>query len=161
MIRQGLGELEEAVELVEELDRATRGRGTWARTHFLPEGVRVVLAAGRRELAEGLLEEVEERTTRSRLCEVTARALLAEAEGRREEARALYEEAADGWERLRRALEQGQAVFGAGRCLVESGKVGEATERLKAAREIFGKLGASPLVQETDQWLARATARTS
>jgi hypothetical protein len=53
------------------------------------------------------------------------------------------------------------AEMGAGRCLLSLGRSEEAVTHLRAAREGFAGLGATPLVARTDDLLARATALTS
>ena len=54
-----------------------------------------------------------------------------------------------------------EALLGEGRCLVQLGRMQEATQQLTAARDSFASFGAGPLTTEADEWLARATALSS
>jgi hypothetical protein len=56
--------------------------------------------------------------------------------------------------------ERAHALLGHGRCLLGLGRPAEAREALRAAREIFASLGATPALTETDKCPARATALT-
>jgi hypothetical protein len=48
-----------------------------------------------------------------------------------------------------------------GRCLAQLGRMQEATQLLRDARDAFASFGAEPLTAETDEWLARASALSS
>jgi hypothetical protein len=91
----------------------------------------------------------------------SARAVLAELEGDLTAAVERYEDAAERWGAFPSVLEHGLALVGAGRCLSVLGRQNEGTERLRAAGERFGALGAAPLIEEVDDLLARATSMTS
>jgi len=91
----------------------------------------------------------------------TCRAILEEGRGAAEPALSSYEEAAERWAAFGHAWEHGQALLGAGRCLVELGRSGEASSRLRDARDVFVRLGARPSVEECDGLLERATALSS
>jgi len=73
----------------------------------------------------------------------------------------LYLEASEGWSAFGHRLETAFAEMGAGRCLLQLGRRDEATRHLRSARETFASLGAVALTSETDDQLARATARSS
>jgi hypothetical protein len=70
-----------------------------------------------------------------------------------EEARDFYQEAAQRWADYGFVLEEGQAHLGLARCLIALGDKGAATEPLQKARVIFARLGAVPLIEETDSYL--------
>ena len=73
---------------------------------------------------------------------------MAEAQERFEEALTLYQEAAERWTEFGFVLEQGQALLGAGRCLLALDRPDEAVPWLQSAREIFEALGARALAVE-------------
>lgn len=150
-----------AVEHIREVMRATEGRPHW-RAEAMAGEMRVLVAAGALEMAKELLSEVPEAPTvwqRNQI--LTARAVHAEGGGELEHALELYLEAANRWAEFEVPLEQAQALLGAGRCLVALGRETAMLEPLSQAREIFARLGARPLLQETDALLERATAMTS
>jgi hypothetical protein len=84
-----------------------------------------------------------------------------EARGEIERAADLYREAAERWAEFGHVPERGQALLGLGRCLTATGGSAEAVTPLRDAREIFSSLGARPLLDEADAWLAKATALSS
>jgi hypothetical protein len=87
---------------------------------------------------------------------LAGRAVLTEAQGRRDAASVLYAEAAERWASYGFALERGQAALGAGRCLIAVGKPHEAAGHLVEARRTFDALRAEPLLAEADRLLAQA-----
>jgi hypothetical protein len=89
---------------------------------------------------------------------VTATAIVAEARGEHARALALHQDAADRWKRYGFVLEEGQALFGAGRCLLALGGNVESHKSLQEAREIFARLGARPLIEEIDNCLRQGKA---
>lgn len=91
-------------------------------------------------------------------CVLTGHAILAEAKGHMDDARRLYHEAARRWVDYGFVLEEWQAHLGLARCLIALGDHGAPTERLQKTRVIFSKLGAVPLLNETDTYLAQAEA---
>jgi class 3 adenylate cyclase/tetratricopeptide (TPR) repeat protein len=154
------GRPDSAVRLAIELEEATPAtpraqfRGT-----FLPDLVRVCVAAGVPQRGTSLISGAEMNTNRSRYSVLTARAVLAEAAGGGEEAVELYSEAAESWAGFGYVLEEAQALLGRGRCLVALGRRGEAAEALRDAEPLFARLGAKPLVEETRSFLRRVEAR--
>jgi hypothetical protein len=72
-----------------------------------------------------------------------------------------YADAADRWERFGVVPEQAFALLGQGRCLVTLSRQTEAAPVLRHAREIFGRLQATPALAETDALLQQATALSS
>ncbi len=162
VIEHAAGRLRSAVRLVHELhDAAAAGTGTFPVAVFLPEALRACASAGELEFGGRLLGGVEIPTPRHEHCLLTARAILAEAQGALEEASSLHRKAAERWEKYGHVPERAQALLGLGRSLVGLGAGVEALGPLRDARVVFGQLRARPLVEETDAWLERATALTS
>ena len=155
-----LGDTDQAVQLIEEYERETEGRPTW-RAMYLPSLVRILTSTDRVAHAERLIEGAAEYGARRAGCLASARAIMTEGKGEVESAAALYDDAAARWAQFGHVLERAQALLGAGRCLIEMGRTGDAGRRLREARELFVSLDARPLIDETDQLLARATALTS
>jgi class 3 adenylate cyclase/tetratricopeptide (TPR) repeat protein len=160
LIEHARGNHSTAVRLVEEIEEITRDRPVFRARH-LPEALRVCVAAGAIELAEGLLDTGGHLAARHQHSVLTGRAVLTEARGRHDEASTLYGEAAERWADYGFALEQGQTSLGAGRCLVALGRRDEAAARLDAARRVFDALGARPLLAEADRLQARARIEAS
>ncbi len=96
---------------------------------------------------------------RSQLIQATGVAILAEADGRLDEAATGYVDVATRWERYGNVIEQGYALGAAGRCLIGLGRERAAIEPLRTARELFAAPGASVLVAEVDDLLADTAAR--
>jgi tetratricopeptide (TPR) repeat protein len=157
LIALGEGRADEAIGLVEELDRAPDIGLGWYREHFVVDLVRLCVAAGDNSLASRLIEQAEAFTTRHRLSLASARAALLEALGTLEEASATYEEAIPEWTEYGHVVETGRALLGAGRCLTRMGHQ-DARRRLLRAKEIFTELGASVLLVEADAYLTEAPA---
>jgi hypothetical protein len=112
-------------------------------------------------LGERLIEAVAESPGRAAHAVVTARAVLAEAHGELERAAEEYADAAERWGEFGFVLERGQALLGAGRCLLGLGRGREAAVKLEEAREIFVGLQARPLVTEADAFVEQAAALSS
>ncbi|MGQ0668477.1 MAG: ATP-binding protein [Actinomycetota bacterium] len=160
LIELGRGDHAAARSLVEEFEGSTR-RHEHYRTLFLPDTVRFCAATGRIDLAERLVAGAPESAARFRHGALTARAILAEAKGRLDEAADLYAEAAERWTEYGFVLERGQALLRLGRCSLGLGRSGEAIDRLHLARVVFDGLGAKPLLAATDDLLEQATALSS
>jgi tetratricopeptide (TPR) repeat protein len=160
LIEQARGNASAAAGLVQELQESTHDRSPAFRTLFLADAVRVSIAVGARELAAALLVGVDPSFARQRHSVLTARALMAEATDDPAAALELFDDAAERWAGFGFVLEHGQALVGAGRCLVELRRSGEARTRLEEARDAFAGLGARPLLGEADGLLARLTALT-
>jgi class 3 adenylate cyclase/tetratricopeptide (TPR) repeat protein/type II secretory pathway predicted ATPase ExeA len=156
LLGKAAGREAEALRLAAEADRVTRERngGRWYRGQHLADLARIAAPNGARQLAEALARD-HQVYARHRLGARTARALLAEADGDLEGAARLYDQAADGWARYGHLGERGQGLLGAGRCLRRLGHPGAAA-RLQAAREVFERLGAGPLVREAGAELREA-----
>ena len=155
-----LGDAARALEIVGEFEEETSGRPMW-RAFYLPTLLRILFAEGRSADALRLLDGTEEFGARRVSCMASARAIAAEGTGDLAEAVRRYEDAAERWREFGHVLEDGQALLGAGRCLVELGSPAQATGHLREARERFVRLGATPLIEEVDDMLERATALSS
>jgi class 3 adenylate cyclase/tetratricopeptide (TPR) repeat protein len=158
-IELALGNGAAALGLLEEFDHVTRASPSY-RTLQMHLVVRVCIGLRAAELGRRLLEGGSAIATRHRCCLLAAEATMAEADGRLEQALGLYAEAAERWAGFGHVLEQGQALLGAGRCLLSQGRPTEATAKLREARDVFRRLRARPLVDEVDTLLGRATALT-
>ncbi|MEX2422142.1 MAG: hypothetical protein WD670_10030, partial [Actinomycetota bacterium] len=160
MVELERGNAETAVALIRErVELVGKQEGSFALSHT--EAARVLAAAGELDLLEELRRQDDFPLRRTRLSQTTSGALLAEAHGRVEEALASYDDAAEGWAAFGHLLETAFAEMGSGRCLLALGRPDEAGGRLREAREIFNGLGAIPLIEQIDDLLARATAKSS
>jgi Tfp pilus assembly protein PilF len=120
----------------------------------LPDAVRVLRSTGSID-SDGLaLQEDQVAATRDVNSVFTARALLAAAEERWEEAEAMFRDAAQRWERYGAVLEQGQALLEGGRCSMQLGHADAARASFSEARKIFARLGATRLEADVDTALA-------
>jgi tetratricopeptide (TPR) repeat protein len=149
-----------AVQLIHEIGSITEKNPTW-RVRVLAASIRVLTRCGALEYADELIQGISPRTSSDKANLLTARAVLDEAHGSLESGAALYQEAAEAWTKRDDLVERAQALLGEGRCLVQLGRMQEATERLTAARNSFASFGAGPLTAEADEWLARASALSS
>jgi class 3 adenylate cyclase/tetratricopeptide (TPR) repeat protein len=161
LVERAKGHLPKAVGLIDELEAITRGRAGSSRYWQLPEALRIALAAGARELAGRLLEGPDPYSARERHVVLTGQAIFAEANDRHDEAAALYEDAARSWAEYGFLLEEGQALFGLGRCLHRLGRSSEVRAAVADARVLFERLASRPLADETGHWLDQAVAQAA
>jgi class 3 adenylate cyclase/tetratricopeptide (TPR) repeat protein len=133
------GEDARALEHVRELEQMTRDKFAW-RDYCLAWPARIAVAAGDVALAQAFLDDQEYDAAWNRASRVAARALLAEAAGRGDEAAGLYRDAAELWEAYGSVLEHAYALLGLGRC-------GDA-KALRDGQAIFAELGASPVLAQ-------------
>ena len=124
----------------------------------LAQAVRTSLAAGDRDLAEVLTEEVTSTYPLSQHALASARAQLAEHAGEHEMASVGFADAARRWRAFGVPYEEAQALLGEGRCLVTLGRAQEAAAPLAAARDMLSGLGAAPALAEAEAWLAGVSA---
>ena len=89
------------------------------------------------------------------------RAVLVEAGGELERAADLYAEVTDGWRDFGNVPERAYALLGQGRSLLALGGPGAAGPALREAQEIFTRLRARPLLEETNALLERTAAAAS
>ena len=123
---------------------------------YLPAIMRAALAAGARELVEPFTDRLAPRYPYAEHALVAVRAALAEARGDRDAAATAYLDAAERWEAFGVAPEQGFSLLGRGRCLLASGRSGEAVEVLHLARDIFARTGMLPAQEVVDTLLGAA-----
>lgn len=143
-----------ALEYVQALDRMP-DHGMYSGT-FLPDRVRILLAAGRHDQARKAVHEDTVATHRPG-CHLNARALLAEADRQTEQAEQaeqaaeLYRQAAH---QLRGGpvLERAQALHGQGRCLQQASHPGS-QDALRDAEALLSNLGAHHLTRQLDALL--------
>jgi tetratricopeptide (TPR) repeat protein len=161
LIQARSGDESSALGLVREFERKT-GLASPYRARYLPDVVRIVCAAGEPDYGSRLLvPEGDVSFARDRHAVVTAQAIVMEATGEVEQSVALYNDAARRWSEYGFLLEEGQALLGAGRCLIALGRPSVAAAPLHRARQIFTTLGAKPLLDETDGHLEQTTALSS
>jgi class 3 adenylate cyclase/tetratricopeptide (TPR) repeat protein len=160
VIEQRRGNRAEVLRLVQGIEESTSDIPRF-RAQVVAEAVRLAVSVDRIDLARSLIDGSASHTKRDEHSVLTARAAVAEAERKLEEAERLYREVATRWKEFGHALEHGLALLGAGRCLRELKKVRDAEAALKEARNIFVGLGTLPLVEETDALIGGATSLTS
>jgi DNA-binding SARP family transcriptional activator len=150
LVEQASGDAAAAIERLDELVRTTPARASTYRARYLTDAARVCAAAGwiepARRLGAGLDVVAPDLVYRV----LSARAVLAEAEGSRIEALEGYAEAAARWHEFGNVVEEAYALLGRGRCALALGREEEAPDPLAAARVIFERLGARPLIAEID-----------
>jgi hypothetical protein len=125
----------------------------------LPTLIRAACNVGRIDLAEQILEEAARAPfPYSVHAHVAARALLAEHEGRLEDAVAGFHDAADRWASFTTPIEEAHARIGNARCLVALGRHAEALVPLASAREICERMGAKPMLADVASIHARLSS---
>jgi len=149
LMEQAHGDDMAAVALVNELYRVTREHHAW-RARYLPTAIRILVSAGQIDQATEFISGMKVTATRDRHCILTGRAIVAEANKEFGKAAQLHQELAQRWADYGFVLEEGQAHLGLARCLIALGNREAATDPLHKARAIFERLGAVPLINETD-----------
>lgn len=157
LVEQAEGNADAARRRVEEFGAATSDAGPIWRALWIADAARVCAATDALALAKKLTRELEVVAPRARYGLTSARAVLAEAEGKLEEALTEYGEAADRWHQFGNLVEEGYARFGLGRCLIRLERDDEAKESLAAARRMFESLQAGPLITAVDECLTQTT----
>jgi class 3 adenylate cyclase/tetratricopeptide (TPR) repeat protein len=146
------------VAALREIDEITT-RTTGLVGSIVTDVLRLAVAAGDMDLARRLLEANPGLPGRSECIVVAGQGVLAEAEGRLDDALARFRDAAERWAAYGNVIERGHAVMAVGRCLVSLGRVGEAVDPLREARDVFAAPGATALVADVDDLLAQTAAR--
>ncbi|HEX2090121.1 MAG TPA: adenylate/guanylate cyclase domain-containing protein [Actinomycetota bacterium] len=159
--RLAAGNREGAIALLSETEETPNVREVNSYVDALPTMVRTAVTAGDLVLAERLASGLAPRYPIEDHALLATRAVLAEARGETEESASLYAEAADRWKGFGYVTEHALALLGRGRCLVALGRVTEAREPLREARDIWARLDAKPALAETDLLLEQAIALTS
>ncbi len=147
-----------ALRLLEEIADDERLRTSWNFSLYLPRLVGLAVALDL-PLARRLVVDLDGSRVLDR-ASVPALALVAEAEGKTEEAAGLFSEAArelapGGW-----GYAEATARLGQGRCLVALSRP-EAAEPLGMAREFFARVGAMPNLTEADRLMQETEALSS
>jgi class 3 adenylate cyclase/tetratricopeptide (TPR) repeat protein len=153
LVEQARGDLPAAMALIEELEQQTSEMSDWHRARFLPELTEICVAARDIDPARRLADGIRVTVGRAGHSLIAARAVLAEADAKTDEAATLYEDAAAGWREYGFVFALAQSLLGAGRCLLALGRADEAGPRLNEARDIFARLGARPALAEVDALL--------
>ena len=156
--RMAVGDGAAALDLLAVSEAAFRVQGGFWWAACLPLAVRTALAAGDRRLAERLASAVEPPQPLCRHARAAAEALVVEARGEHEAAAEGFADAAARWHDFCVPYEEAQALLGRGRCLVALGRAPEAAVLLAAAREIFARLGAKPVLAETDELMQKVSS---
>ena len=128
---------------------------------YLPVLVRTAITVGAPDLGVRLSGHLTPRHPYAEHALAAVRAALDEAHGEADRAAAGYADAASRWENFGDLPEQGFALLGQGRCLLQLNRPAQAAEALPAARDIFTRCGMLPARTETDTLLAQATSLTS
>ena len=154
-----LGRADRAVAILGELasDPRVGVNGTYAA--WLPTFVRAALAIDEREVAGRLASALRLTSPFAEHTEVMTGAMLAEVDGDVGGAASAYADVAARWEAFGVVPEQGFALLGHGRCLLATSGRDRAAGVLQGAREIFGRLRATPALAEIDALLAEDVAR--
>jgi hypothetical protein len=159
-IALGRGDRGGALALLTEIEERTRDQPFWTLL-YLADIARGAVACGDPTPAESLLATARPGPARHDLAALGARAVLRESAGDLEDAARLHAEAASGWRGYGNVVEEAMANLGAGRTLVQMGRLEEPLAPLRAARGTFSAMGAAPLLVEADEWLERAIAVSS
>jgi class 3 adenylate cyclase/tetratricopeptide (TPR) repeat protein len=141
-----------AIGLVRELLELTRGRSDRHRALFLPELTRICTQRGALEVARELADGLTVDLGRTGSARTAAASVLAEAEGRVDEALTLYQEASRRWAEVGCVPGRAEALLGHGRCLISLGRNG-AEKPLTEARSLFASMGYRAGLAETQDLL--------
>ncbi len=152
------GDAHEAASLTDEFLSVSETQPEYRRA-FLPLAVRLLVAEDRFDRACALVEGAEgPASKRQELSVLTARAVLDEAAGQDERATERYRTAVAAWTDYDFPLERGRCGLGAGRTLLRLGRVEEAVDQLRAARDVLDGLWARGFVGEIDDLLSGVAA---
>ena len=117
---------------------------------------RVVVPAGRGDLVARVIDHTPPRMLFFENNVLSARAVMTEAEGNAGEGLDLYIQAAAAWATYGYPLEQAHALLGAARCSLALDLPARAM--VLEARGILTRLGAAPVLAETDHLVELTTA---
>ena len=134
-------------------EEATREESS-VRMQALAPATRTALALGEFELAAQLSIGAESKIPRNANNILSAQALVAEANDKLTLATTMFDEAEESWKRFGNQVERAHAAFGAGRCLLASGKRAEGLSRLAEGRALFASMGARPALEGIEAFLA-------
>ena len=156
--RAELGEAEASSALLAEIEATPDLDKVYELAVYLPMIVRTALKVGEPGLAERIVGRLLPRSPYDEHTLAAVSAALTEARGEIDTAARAYADAAERWERFGVVPEQGFALLGWGRCLLELARAGESADVLRRAGGIFTGCGMHPALEETDALLASATA---
>ncbi len=143
-----------ALGFVRELLEVTQGRSDPHRALFLPELTRICAEQGALDLARELADGLTLELGRTGISRTAAAAVLAEAEGRADDALALYEDAAARWHEFGGIPGRAAALLGHGRCLIALDRREEAKDPLTEAHTLFSSMGYEAGLAESESLLA-------
>ncbi|MDP9295668.1 MAG: hypothetical protein M3O88_03085, partial [Actinomycetota bacterium] len=129
------GAVAEASSSLKEFEEVTRDVAAQYRESQLAEAARLCVQAGEVSLAEQLASESRGVVPRDRLNVLSARAVVAEANGNKELAADLFAEASIGWREFSNPLEEAEALLGFTRSASE-----ESAEQERRASELLAEL---------------------
>lgn len=142
------GDAGEALRLTDEVTEIAVGSGIWTRAvEFAPVRVAALAAAGRFGHAIDLVSAFESAlggkdAPAPKASLVLCHAMLAEADGRPDDAAVLFARAADAWQELPRPYDALLAREHHARCLLAAGRHDTALPVLSDVRQAFSELGA-------------------
>ena len=157
LVAFGADDVEGALRLVRELIEVAGTGSDRYRSLVLAELTRLCVLARERELAEELRAGLSVDTGRVGSARASAAGMLAEADGRMEEALSLYDEAVRRWRELTGLTNVAAALLGQARCLIALDRPG-ADAALAEARELFASMGDRTGLAETDELTPRVVA---
>jgi tetratricopeptide (TPR) repeat protein len=158
LARAALGSTDRAETLLGEVE-ADGGIDTGdAFAWYLPMLVRTAISIGARGLAERLTERLQPRFPYAEHSRSSADAALIEAGGDPQAAAAMYEAVAARWQDIGVVPEEGLALLGRGRCLLQLPDPGATIAILGGARDLFRACGMRPALEQADGLIASATA---
>ena len=159
-IRACFGRHEEALRDLEAVLAIERRADTESYVgQALPTLIRAACNAGRIDLAEQILEEAARAPfPYSVHAHVAARALIAEHQGRLEDAVEGFHDAAERWASFTTPIEEAHARIGHARCLIALGRHADAVAPLALARAICGRMGAKSLLAHVASTEARRSS---
>lgn len=134
------------------------GRSPFYEISMLPEVLRAAKEVGSERFLRSLCEWIEPVLPVPRTTLDYGEALLAELQGRWEEAAAAFAAAAQSWRDFGVPYEEAQSLLGDGRCLLALDRAPEAAPALERARVLFTELGARPTLAEVDRLLGETNA---
>jgi class 3 adenylate cyclase/tetratricopeptide (TPR) repeat protein len=158
VVETAIGHAEAAAGLMAEIESTPGLSGPTELAVYLPGIVRAAIQVGEADLAGRLLRHLPSHYPEAEHAAVAVRAALAEARGETEVAADAYADAAERLEGFGLVIEQGFALLGRGRCLIERARSDDAAEVLRHARAIFAPREMRPAREETDALLAKTSA---
>jgi len=153
-----LGSAQQATALLQEVEANTAIDTGDALAWYLPMLVRTALSIGARDVAERLTDRLSPRFPFAAYSRAVADAALSEARGDSTIAAERYDAVATSWHDIGVAPEEGLALLGRGRCLLQLSDAGAAIAMARCARDLFHTCGMRPALDQADRLLTSATA---